>query len=315
MPARLVDRCQRPWNKGLLVGQKKPLEPKHVWSIRVRPEIARSVRDLAIFNLAIDSKLRACDLVKLRLDDICSGTNVRRRATIVQKKTGRPVQFEISEQSRNSVEAWLPTLRGTGSRYLFPTRIHASPHISIRQYARLVHRWIKSIGLESASYGTHSMRRTKAAQIYRKTGNLRAVQLLLGHAKLESTVRYLGIEVGALIFDHRHPRRWSIRAMSGRSDRVHSHRNLAPIAVVKVFSADDPPWRRRCPHWIDSDPNKTIEEQPPCGDSPKLDRTTDLRLQRKTKPRDVMIKCPSAAPLCAPEHPTIPSPGHRARIR
>jgi integrase len=182
MPARPVDRCQRPWNKGLLVGQKKPLEPKHVWSIRVRLEIARSVRDLAIFNLAIDSKLRACDLVKLRLDDICSGTNVRRRATIVQKKTARPVQFEISEQSRNSVEAWLPTLRATGSRYLFPTRIHASPHISIRQYARLVHRWVKSIGLESASYGTHSMRRTKAAQIYRKTGNLRAVQLLLGTA-------------------------------------------------------------------------------------------------------------------------------------
>jgi integrase len=158
------------------------------------------MRDLAIFNLAIGSKLRACDLVKLRLDDICSGTIVRRRATVVQKKTGRPVQFEISEQSRNSVEAWLPTLRATGSRYLFPTRIHASPHISIRQYARLVHRWVKSIGLETTSYGTHSMRRTKAAQIYRKTGNLRAVQLLLGHTKLESTVRYLGIEVDDALY-------------------------------------------------------------------------------------------------------------------
>jgi integrase len=145
-------------------------EPKHVWSIRVRLEIARSMRDLAIFNLAIDSKLRACDLGKLRLDD-------------------------ISEESRNSVEAWLPALRATDSRYLFPTRIHDSPHISTRQYARLVHRWVKSVGLESTSYGTHSMRRTKAAQIYRKTGNLRAVQLLLGHSKLESTVRYLGIEV------------------------------------------------------------------------------------------------------------------------
>ena len=86
----------RPWNKGLLVGQKRPREPKHVWTIRVRLEFGRSMRDLAIFNLAIDSKLRACDLVKLRLDDICSGTNVRRRATIVQKKTGRPVQFEIT---------------------------------------------------------------------------------------------------------------------------------------------------------------------------------------------------------------------------
>ena len=143
MPTRPVDRCQRPWNKGLLVGQKKPLEPKHVWSIRVRLEIARSERDLAIFNLAIDSKLRGCDLVKLRLEDICSGTNVRRRATIVQRKTGRPVQFEISEQSRNSVEAWLPMLRTTGSQYLFPSRLHATPHISTRQYARLVHRWVK----------------------------------------------------------------------------------------------------------------------------------------------------------------------------
>ena len=158
MPARCcVDRCQSPWNKGLLVGQKKALEPKHVWSIRVRLEIAKSRRDLAIFNLAIDSKLRACDLVKLRLDDICLGANVRRRATIVQKKTGRPVQFEITEQSKNSIEAWLPLLRATGSRYLFPSRLRVSPHISTRQYARLVHRWVESIGLESASYGTHSI--------------------------------------------------------------------------------------------------------------------------------------------------------------
>ncbi len=195
MPARPADRRRQPWNKGLLIGQKKPLEPKHVWSIRVRPEIAQAKRDLAIFNLAIDSKLRACDLVKLRQDDICSGAHVRRRATIVQKKTGRPVRFEITEQSKRSVEAWLPILRAKGSRYLFPSRLHASPHISTRQYARLLHRWVESIGLESASYGTHWMRRTKAAHIYRKTGNLRAVQLLLGHTKLESTVRYLGIEV------------------------------------------------------------------------------------------------------------------------
>jgi len=120
MPVRPVDRGHRPWNKGLLVGQKKPLEPKHVWSIQVRLEIARSRRDLAIFNLAIDSKLRACDLVKLRLDDIYSGAKVRHRTTIVQKKTGRPVQFEITELSMNSVEAWLPMLRATGSRYFFP---------------------------------------------------------------------------------------------------------------------------------------------------------------------------------------------------
>jgi integrase len=130
----------RPWNKGLLIGQKKPLQPKQVWSIRVRLEIARLWRDLALFNLAIDSKLRACDLVKLRLDEVFSGAKVRDRATIVQKKTGGPVQFEITEQTRDSVEAWLPTLRTTGSRFLFPSRIHVRPHLSTRQYARLVHR-------------------------------------------------------------------------------------------------------------------------------------------------------------------------------
>src|SRR3981189_3414602 len=167
MPARPVDRCQRPWNRGLLVGQKKPLEPKHVWSIRVRLEIAHSRRDLAIFNLAIDSKLRACDLVKLRLNDICSGLRVRQRATIVQKKTGRPVQFEITEKSKNSLEAWLPSLRAACSRYLFPSRLHASPHISIRQYARLVHRWAESIGLERAASGKRPSEGAEGARIYR----------------------------------------------------------------------------------------------------------------------------------------------------
>ena len=167
MLVRPVGKVQRPWNKGLLIGQKKPLEPKHVWSIRVRLEIARSWRDLVIFNLAIDSKLRACDLVKLRLDDICSGAKVRHRATIVQKKTGRPA----SSRSRNSRGAPLrpgyqcsgPLASDISSQVDF-TR----PHISTRQYARLVHRWVESIGLESAFYGTHSMRRTKAAQIYRQ---------------------------------------------------------------------------------------------------------------------------------------------------
>jgi integrase len=79
--------------------------------------------------------------------------------------------------------------------FLFPSRIRTSPHLSTREYARIVHRWVAEIGLDPAVYGTHSMRRTKASLIYRRTKNLRAVQLLLGHAKLESTVRYLGIEV------------------------------------------------------------------------------------------------------------------------
>ena len=184
-----------PWNKGLLVGQKKPLQPKHVWSIRVRLELSKSPRDLALFNLAIDSKLRACDLVRLRVNDLCQAGKVRDRASIVQQKTGRPVKFEITEHTRLAIERLLENLPASGSGYLFPGRSKQRPHISTRQYSRIVHTWVESIGLETTMYGTHTMRRTKASQLYRKTGNLRAVQLLLGHTKLESTVRYLGIEV------------------------------------------------------------------------------------------------------------------------
>ncbi|WP_018083896.1 tyrosine-type recombinase/integrase [Asticcacaulis benevestitus] len=184
-----------PWNKGLLVGQKKPLQPKHVWSIRVRLELSKSPRDLALFNLAIDSKLRACDLVRLRVNDLCQAGKVRDRASIVQQKTGRPVKFEITEHTRLAVERLLEHLPAGGSGHLFPGRSKQRPHISTRQYSRIVHTWVESIGLETTMYGTHTMRRTKASQLYRKTGNLRAVQLLLGHTKLESTVRYLGIEV------------------------------------------------------------------------------------------------------------------------
>ena len=135
-----------------------------------RLEIARMWRDLALFNLAIDSRLRACDLVILRIDEVCSGARIRDRATVVQKKTGRPVQFEITDQTRASLEVWLRTLRATGTRYLFPRRLHARPHLSTREYARLVHRWVDSIGLEAIFYGTQ--RRTKVTQIYRKTDNL-----------------------------------------------------------------------------------------------------------------------------------------------
>src|ERR1700738_2533349 len=228
-PAMLVVPVgQEPWNKGALVGQKKPLQPKHVWSIRVRLEIARRWRDLALFNLAIDSKLRACDLVRLRIDEVCSRAKIRHRATVVQKKTGRPVQFEVTEQTKASLEIWLRMLRPTGSRYLFPSRLHARLHLSTRQYSRLVHRWVDSVGLDSISYGTHSMRRTKATQIYRKTGNLRAVQLLLGHTKLESTVRYLGIEVDdrradrALVFEPGSNLRWVAFAPSSSHSSVTS---------------------------------------------------------------------------------------------
>ena len=184
-----------PWNKGRLTGQKRPLKPKDVWAIRVRLQLQHRRRDLALFNLAIDSKLRGCNLVRLQVNDVCVVGQVRDRTTVIQKKTDRPVQFEITEQTRASIRDWLPSVAARRGQYLFPSRLQAQPHLSTRQYARIVHAWVASVGLDSTAYGTHSMRRTKAAQIYKKTGNLRAVQLLLGHTKLESTVRYLGIEV------------------------------------------------------------------------------------------------------------------------
>src|SRR5262249_11900941 len=183
-----------PWNKGRLIGQKRPLKPKDVWSIRVGLQVERRARNLALFNLAIDSKLRGCDLVRLQVDDVSVGGRVRDRTTIGQKKPGRPVQFEITEQTRAAIQTWLADIRNRNTRYLFPSRVRTQLHLST-QNARIVHSWVVSAGLDSSAYGTHSMRRTKAAQIYKKTGNLRAVQLLLGHTKLESTVRYLGIEV------------------------------------------------------------------------------------------------------------------------
>jgi integrase len=155
---------------------------------------APTARPRSVF-LAIDSKLRGCDLVRLQVNDVCVGGQVRDRTTVIQKKTDRPVQFEITEQTRASIRDWLPSVAARQGQYLFPSRLQAQPHLSTRQYARIVHAWVASVGLDSTAYGTHSMRRTKAAQIYKKTGNLRAVQLLLGHTKLESTVRYLGIEV------------------------------------------------------------------------------------------------------------------------
>jgi integrase len=186
---------REPWNKGRLIGQKRPLKPKDVWTIRVRLQMEERKRDLAIFDLAIDSKLRGCDLVRLRIEDVLTGGRVRDRATVVQTKTGRPVQFEITEQTRTAIGDWLTMLDTRRGRYLFPSRFQAEPHLSTRQYARIVHRWVEPAGLDSSAYGTHSLRRPKAAQIYQKTGNLRAVPLLLGHTKLESTVRHLGIEV------------------------------------------------------------------------------------------------------------------------
>ncbi len=193
LPATTPKR--RAWNKGRIIGQKRPLLPKQVWAIRARLELAGNLRDLALFNVAIDSKLRGCDLVRLTVRDLVSSEQVKERVTVIQSKTGKPVQFELSENTRDSVAIWLDTPEMLTCRFMFPSRFHDRPHISTRQYGRLVRDWVTAIGLEPSGYGTHSLRRTKASEIYRKTGNLRAVQLLLGHTKVDSTVRYLGVEL------------------------------------------------------------------------------------------------------------------------
>ena len=157
--------------------------------------MAGNARDLALFNMAVDSKLRGCDLVSIRVTDVFAAGHAKERASIVQSKTGKPVRFEITETTRLSLEQWVSDTQMTGLEFLWPSRLHGSPHLSTRQYARIVRGWVTSLGLEPSAYGTHSMRRTKVAQIYKKTGNLRAVQLLLGHTKMDSTVRYLGVDL------------------------------------------------------------------------------------------------------------------------
>jgi len=184
-----------PWNKGKLTGAKPPLRPKHVWSIRTKLQMADRKRDLALFNLAIDSKLRGCDVVALKVEDIAPHGYAVERVTVRQKKTGRPVRFEVTEQTRQAVDEYLRSTNRKQGQFLFPAQRRPEEALSTRQYARVLADWVRSIGLDPCVYGTHSLRRTKATLIYRRTGNLRAVQLLLGHTKIESTVRYLGIEV------------------------------------------------------------------------------------------------------------------------
>ncbi|QDZ89727.1 tyrosine-type recombinase/integrase [Shewanella decolorationis] len=184
-----------PWNKGKIIGQKAPLRQQEVWSIRARLEIANNTKELALFNLAIDSKLRGCDLVALKVLDVMRAGEILTRASIVQRKTGTPVMFEIIAHTRQSLLEWITLANLKYDDYLFPSRKHAVPHLGTRAYDRIVHKWVSSIGLESSLYGTHTMRRTKVSILYRRDKNLRAIQLLLGHKKIESTVRYLGIDV------------------------------------------------------------------------------------------------------------------------
>ena len=183
-----------PWNKGRFIGPKPPLKPKQVWAIRLHLQREQRLRDLAMFDLAIDSKLRGCDVVRLTIGQLAVNGTARHRATVIQRKTGQPVQFELTDQTRDSLLAWLELRGGALDDYVFPSRSRMGQHLSTRQYARLVGEWVTAIGLGRSAYGTHSLRRTKVALIYKRTGNLRAVQILLGHTKLESTVRYLGVD-------------------------------------------------------------------------------------------------------------------------
>jgi integrase len=176
---------REPWNKGKIVGQKAPFKTKDIWALRVRLQIDSRLRELALFNLGIDSKLRGCDLVSLRMRDICHGDQVATRATVMQQKTQRPVQFEITPATREALQKWIKQAQLRSEDFLFPSRLHESEHLGTRQYARILDGWVAELGLDPASYGTHSMRRTKATMIYRRTKNLRAVQLLLGHSKLD----------------------------------------------------------------------------------------------------------------------------------
>ena len=190
-----ASRGRAAWNAGRRVGTKRPFTQKQIWAIRFFLDRERRIRDRALFDLAIDSKLRGCDLVKIRIRDVVTGPEIRTRAIVVQQKTGRPVQFEITSDVRTSLLAWLDRRGGSVDDYAFPSRIDCTKHMSTRQYARLVDEWVSAIGLRPEEYGTHSLRRTKASMIYKATGNIRAIQILLGHSKIENTVRYLGVDV------------------------------------------------------------------------------------------------------------------------
>ena len=194
-PFDLAVQGRAAWNAGKTVGTKRPLTQKQIWAIRIFLDREGRLRDRALFDLAIDSKLRGCDLVKLAICDLVGGSDIRTRAIVVQQKTGRPVQFELTADVRGSLLAWLVRRGGATSDFVFPSRVDHANHLSTRQYARLVDEWMTAIGLRRAEYGTHSMRRTKAAMIFRATGNIRAIQILLEHTKIENTVRYLGVDV------------------------------------------------------------------------------------------------------------------------
>lgn len=191
-------RKQTPWNKGKVTGRKLALNPQQVRSIRSRLKAAQRMRELALFSLAIDSSLSPSDVVQLRVSDIAKGRRILTQVTITPPVSQRTSSFVLSAETRAAVAAWMKHQELKSNAYLFPTRLHASPFLSVRQYARLVASWVRSIGLKPRDYGTQSLRRTKPALIYRKTKDLAAAQMLLGHSRLRSTARFFDIEWSAV---------------------------------------------------------------------------------------------------------------------
>ncbi len=143
------------WNAGRKVGAKRPLKPRQIWAIRFHLDREHRLRDRALFDLAIDSKLRGCDLVKIKIGDLVTGAEMQTRAIVIQQKTGRPVQFEITSDARRSLLAWLERRGGSIEDYAFPSGVDHFAHMSTRQYARLVDEWVTAVGLRSEDYGTH----------------------------------------------------------------------------------------------------------------------------------------------------------------
>lgn len=184
-----------PWNKNRIIGQKAPFKLKEVCSIRAVLDVEGKVRERALLDTALDSKLRGKDLTELHVEDVCRGDQVSSRASVRQSKTKRPVSFEITPTTRRSISSWIQKAGLTAGDYLFPSRLDRKGHMSTRQYGRIVKGWVRIIGEDPSRYGTHSLRRTKVTMMYRQTHNLRAAQILLGHTKIENTVRYLGVEL------------------------------------------------------------------------------------------------------------------------
>jgi integrase len=192
--AKTTKTSKTPWNKGMVDGRKLPLTLEEIRAIRKYFKASKLIKDLALFNLAIDSSLRVCDLLALRVKDVAPAGQVTERARITLQKTKKRFEFELTKPTRDALTAWILAEEPGPKQFLFASRIHSSPHISARQYGRIVDQWVTSIGLDRSAYGTESIRRTKAMLIYQRTKDLQAAQLLLGHTRARSTARFLGID-------------------------------------------------------------------------------------------------------------------------